>query len=286
MPNFENDKSDVMTLGSAAEGSIEAKDDQLERLDAFTERVATGAFHREVQIADLAACVDGRLPENRTGELVANSAGGTLTYFVADHLTSRRVTGEGSTLDCFTRIADYLKAQSVTLGDHTDSHAHDVKTGCGANDRLPDIYAYIANRGDVLREWAGKLGVDVPEETHLLIAERARSTTEFSPSTDIKAALLERTSPEMVPELQGDHKEVVTAVNMRENTTLDRAAMAEEFGPDMQAFNVDAWAFGQAASQIAGSEAEANQVVVAMVYYNLATAFVLSGPGMRAVVVE
>jgi hypothetical protein len=286
MLNHESDDSNFMVIGSAAEGSIEARDDQFERLEDFTERLRSGEFHRDAQITDFAACVDGRRPEKSSGMLVANSAGGTLTYFVADHLTVRGITGDGSTLEGFTRMADHLKDRGVALGDHTDSHAHGDKTGCGANDRLQEIYAYIANRGEVLRDWASKLGIDGPDEAHERIIRRAGSTTEFSSPTEIKAALLERTSPEMIPELQGGHKEVVTVINTRKHTTLDRDALAEAFGPDTQAFNVDAWQFENAAMQLTDNEANVDDMVMAMAYYNLATAFVLSGPGMRVVVVE
>lgn len=72
-------------------------------------------------------------------------------------------------------------------------------------------------------------------------------------------------------------------------TTLDRNTLAKKYGNTYQAFNVDAWAFEPTARAIVGDDASdetIQQVVLAMVYYNLATAITLCGPGMRMIVME
>ncbi len=286
MDTFEADKTPVLLLGDAARGTIEAKADQMDQLDNCMEDLRRGRFHSPATIINLAACVDGRLPKLPGDALVANAAGGTLTYFVANHLISEDAS-DNPTVEDFTKLADFLRDQHVTIGGHTDAHAGEHKTGCGANDRLEEIYAYIAEHSDTLQEWAGKLGVEVPEDTHQRITTRAKGSTNFPLSTDIKSVLEERTTPEFMPELEGEHKEVVVVVNTRTNITLDRAALAEVYGPDTQAFNVDVWAFEEAARQISGDdEYEVQQKIAAMVYYNLATAFVLAGSGMRVVALE
>jgi hypothetical protein len=78
----------------------------------------------------------------------------------------------------------------------------------------------------------------------------------------------------------------VAVINKRQDTTLDRNALAAEFGSDYQAFNVDAWAFEEAARVTSLSDEEVKQKIAAMTFYNLATTLVLAGSKMRVVVIE
>lgn len=97
------------------------------------------------------------------------------------------------------------------------------------------------------------------------------------------------TGSESSEELQGAHNEVVAIVNMRPGTTLDRGKLVEKYGSDYQAFNVDAWAFETAARELyndAISDDEVQDFVVAMTYYNIATAITLCGPNMRIIMME
>jgi len=73
---------------------------------------------------------------------------------------------------------------------------------------------------------------------------------------------------------------------MKSGYTLNRIELKKEFGPNYQAFNVDIWSFKKAAEAISVNEAEVQQKIAAMVYYNLATTLVLAGPSMRVVVVS
>lgn len=284
-----------------AEGKIEAGPDQQERLDEITERVGSGEFHRDIDwdaefwglAMLLARCVDGRIPEGGANPLAPNSAGGTETLFVADDLTTKRFASEdGTTLGGYKNIVKALK-DTYVLGGHTGSHAHDQMSDCGANDKLNLIYAYMANHGDVLRDITAKLGIEVSNDDHKLIVGNAAARTQFSDGADLLKTLEDNAPEEFVDNLHGDHREVVAAINMRKGTTLDRDALAAEFGPDYQSFNIDAWAFEEAAKVISfeGEDGKVNadevrQKVIAMAYYNLATTLVLVGKKMRVVVVD
>lgn len=274
---------EFITLGDAAEGSIEAKEHQQERLEEFTQRVGSGEFHVATSGSVPCGCVDGRCG----GKVRPNAAGGTETIFVADDLTTKRLaSADGSTLGGYQNTLQLLKDEGFEVGGHTDEHAAGEASGCGANDKLGMIYDFMARKSEVLRSLTQSLGVEVSDETHETIINNATERTEFSKGVELLETLREEGAEDAVDLLRGEHNEVVAIINMRKGTTLDRDALEAEFGPEYEAFNVDAWSFEEAARATSLSQEEINQKVVAMVYYNLATAHVLGGKNLRVTVLS
>lgn len=264
-----------------AEGSIEARGSQ-ERSGEVTERLAKGEFHVAVEATIPCKCIDGR--PGAIG-LASNAAGGSETLMVADDLTSKRFADESSTtLAHYRNVLDVLQSEGYPVGGHNDNHAHGEASGCGANDKLPLIYNFIARRGDELRALTESLGLTVSDDLHEKLVGNAGARTEFSAGAELLSALEEAAGPESIDNLVDGHNEVAAVINMRSGTTLDREALAREFGSEYQAFNVDAWSFAEAARAISLSQEEADEKVVAMVYYNLATAGVLCGKNMHVIV--
>lgn len=286
--NHEPQAEDMFTpFGEAAMGTIEAGAHQQEWLDEVTQRLASGEFHTETTLSIPTLCVDGRSPQEMSGVVAPNAAGGTESLFVADDLTTKRYASDDSlTLSGYMKVVEVIKEAGHPIGGHTDEHAHDKVSGCGANDKLPRIYTYIATHGETLRTLAAQLGLEVSDELHARITHNAGERTEFSSGAELLGALQGKAAAGFVPKLVGSHNEVAAIVNLRPNTTLDRGALADEFGDTYQAFNVDAWTFADGARLISESDEEAHAKVIAMAYYNFATALVLSGPGMRLIVLE
>ncbi len=276
-------------LGEMAVGTIEAGPDQQERLEECIERIARGEFHKGITSGVIlpARCVDGRSPAVGAAPLAPNAAGGTESLFVADDLTTKRFASQdGSTASGYANTLEVLRSEGYEVGGHTDSHARGDASGCGANDKLPRIYQYITERGDTLQAMAAQLGVIVPADIHELITSSARARTIFSSGAELLTLLKENAKEVYVDSLEGEHNEVVAVINKRPGTTLDRDALQAVFGPDYQAFNVDAWSFNEAARATSLTPEEAQQKAIAMVYYNLATTLVLAGSKMRIVTME
>jgi hypothetical protein len=269
-----------------AEGAIEAREDQRERLEEFTRRVALGEFHVKTDVKIPVGCIDGR---NSADGLAPkpDSAGGTESIFVADDLTTKRLAGrDESTVQGYRNTLAYLQFKGYPVGGHDDDHApHDNpdSSGCGANDKLPLIYNFIARQGDALRAVAASLGVHTSDESFANIMANAVGRTEFSNGRELLDALNEAGSDHVDP-LVGKHNEVVAVINTKEGATLDRVALAEEFGEQYEAFNVDVWSFREAAQITSETEEEVEAKIFAMTMYNLATAHVLCGKNMRVVV--
>lgn len=268
---------------AAAEGTIEAGAHQQERLDEVTERVGSGEFHVATTGQIPYGCIDGR--DTRDGLAPKpDSAGGTESLFVADDLTTKRFAGEhGTTREAYANTLRYVTDAGYEVGGHTDDHAAGDGSGCGANDKLAPIYEFIARESAALRELAAGLGITASDEAFQQIIAHASSRTEFSSGREVLEELAEY-GDGAVDYLVGDHNEVVAAINTKPGTTLNRVALREEFGEDYESFNVDAWTFKKSAELISSSSEEVEAKVLALAFYNLATAHKLCGANMRVVV--
>lgn len=276
----QSQKTDYLLL-EYAEGTIGAREDQQEKLDDVTELLAQGEFHTLVDGYGLIKCIDGRAGGYG---VYPNSAGGTETLLVADDLTTKHFGGDsGTTAEAYQSLLEHLEGNGETVGGHSDNHSTSEASGCGANDKLDKIYGFIARSGHLLRDLSDKLGVPVEESVHQMILANASARSEFSSGAEL-LQILKQGENVHHEELQDAHNEVVAVINTQPDTSLDREALAEQFGENYQAFNVDVWAFSDAAGSISDMPDEIPAKVAAMVYYNLATAHVLCGKNLRVVV--
>jgi hypothetical protein len=265
-----------------ATGNIQCTPNQQAQLSEVLRRIRGTEFFVLVSNSIPSHCIDGR--PGAFG-FAPNSAGGTESLMVADDLTTQRFAATyGTTLEAYTNTVRYLDSNLLPVGGHTDDHSGVDKSGCGANDRLPEIYAKIASQGDIVRRLPEAIGIRVDDTTHALLVDNARVRTEFSSGAEILEALTYTAGDETVDALSGDHQEVVVVVNFVPQTTLNRAALDAAFDGMFQAFNVDVWSFAIAANAIAIDSAEITSKIVALAYYNIATALVLCGPEMPVII--
>ncbi len=278
-------------LLDGAEGTIQQVEAQEnDTVDKLTEDVFQGRFLIATDKPVPCKCIDGRKCDNPTHG--PNAAGGTETIFVAQDLTKDVRSGPlESVADSIRRTVRDLAVSGHPVGGHGDKNHKDLDdSGCGANDRLPKIYDMIVRNSDMIKKYVesilGKNFVDdVTEELIIANAKLRAEANIFSTGKEVYDVLNEAQESE-VEVLEGAHKEVVAGINMREGTTLDRQALANEYGDDYQAFNIDAWSFKNAAEAISANEEDVRRKIIAMTYYNVATALVLCGPKMRVVVVD
>jgi hypothetical protein len=128
----------------------------------------------------LVRCVDGRIPVTGANPLGPNSSGGTESRFVADDLTSKRFESEdGTTAGGYSNVLTFLVEAGYEVGGHTDEHAEGDASGCGANDKLAQIYAYIAKNSETLRSVAYQFGVSISDDTHQMIVRNGSLAYQF-----------------------------------------------------------------------------------------------------------
>ena len=276
---MEREKSPELLILEKAEGAIHAE--HTPEVVRLAETIAGGEYHGLTNKNIICKCIDGR---NCEGGLEGpNSAGGTLSLLVADDLTSQRfITTEEPIELGMQRLTTELIAQDQPVGVHADTHASGENSGCGANDKLPEIYAMMVKKAEHVRELTELiLGKPVPQDIHDMIMTRAAERVLFSPGSSVEAAVTDVAGEEASETLEGRHQEIVAVINKIAGTTLDRDELELATVGEYQAFNVDAWAFEASARMI--SEHDDDMIdakVIALTYYNLATALVLCGPDM------
>ena len=240
----------------------------------------------------VSACIDGRLPaETASLQLSPNSAGGSLSLWVAHRLTGGKLRTE----DFFKE----LLAAGVHIGDHTDDHAHGESTGCGANDKFSSILGLIADTVDLETSTSGEifkgiallreaLGLTPQTDTKSLI-KAARELFGNAETPLQRMASIEQSGSG--PVLTGAHCEVAVIINSQAGTTLNRQRFIDDYEGVISAFNVDAWAFEQSAVTTLKAMGEDWQdgekvavMVDAMMAYNLATAATLCGGNIQLVI--
>ena len=199
-------------------------------------------------------CMDGRSPKDHSGKMSANGAGGGIgLYFmmlsVAPELTMQD-------------FADRQKDAGLALSAHDDESGHG--TGCGANDRAPEVLAKMIDRSEAIVALRDKLGYG--KSTTSL--DDVKSMREMLSPKDSKTAgdlaqerintLAKSSGEDSVSHLHGEHGEVLAVWNVAaDNSTLDRAelskfakvnSLVKDDETEMEVFNVDAWAFKESAT--------------------------------------
>lgn len=274
---MKKDKSEIVILDQS-EGTIQMPEHTPEALEVV-EKFVDGVYHRRCEGTIVCKCIDGR--DCADCIYGPNSAGGTLSLLIADDLTSQRyVTSEQTLAEGADNLAKDFSERGLPIGIHESDHATGERSGCGANDEIEKIYAMLLKKPEHIRGLAESLIGPISDDTHNMIMSRALERIVFGSGKDVRDAFTDVAGDDACETLEGEHKEIVTTINFVRGTTLDRKVLAADADEKYQGFNVDAWAFEDSARTIATDEADVRAKIVALTYYNLATALVLCGPEM------
>lgn len=258
-----------------------------DRLDELTARLAGSDFFVHTDEFIPRQCVDGRPRADGTCEPAPNSSGGTFTLVVADALTTGRYRAPGEDAAAHAKaMYAYLGVHGYKVGGHDADHTAGDGCGCGAEDKLDAMLAYIRDHGDSIRSFLADLA-PVDDESHHHIVAAASELLDggyVASGRALRQAFIDTAGEESVETLTGPHHEVALVANTQAGTTLDRARLRAAFGDAYQAFNVDVAALRRAAEAVSVTAREAEQKFLAALYYNVAVAAVLSGPTLRVVV--
>jgi hypothetical protein len=275
--------SDLGLLGPQAIGSITPdteSEDEGEHTGSLSRAIRDRLHLVYIPTTEdvVASCIDGRGALSEEGDELPDAAGGSLALWIAFVLSGRDLP-LGSFLEG-------LRNAGLPVGGHTDGHEHIGASGCGANDKLGHILELLSAGPSLARVVAltRELGVPVSDALILRLSKRADdlSGNDLLGTPLQRIALIEQYGS--VTSLCGEHTEQLIIINTIPATTLDRLSLKERLGERATVFNIDAWAFENSLRQAAGALGEKDVVfedlLVAMLLYNLATALVLCAPGM------
>lgn len=276
---------ETFMLGEAAEGLIGQDRDCDELFTEALGRFTRGEFMKSVDHSIVCGCIDGRCG----GKLRASSAGGTYGLAAARDLSRFPRDRNVSMNDALSETIERLQAKNLPIGGHNDDHSPEDKTGCGANDQMANIYGIISRKGDAIRQILAPLGVDVSDEIHEHITGAAADRGVFTDPTELEQTL-DKADEDAIDTLEGSHNEIVILLNLRDGTTLDHTAAAEELGGEThEAFCVDLWALHDTATALADNPSDQEEVArlhAALLYWNVATAYALCSSEIDVAVVR
>lgn len=251
-------------------------------------------------------CVDGRGIDT----LGANAAGGTFSIVMGDALSNQayRPSETSTAPEHAVVVYEEVQKRGGRIGTHNDVHKHGPNCGCGAQDRLNGdeaqeqksfILPFITRRHTEIKNFLTGLrytqtgdlvGVEIPDETDKLVASRAQELISEDYATDgvaLEQASVMVAGEESVATLgekHPHHLEAALVIDTRPNKTLNRKKIEELFGGNLQAFYVNVASLASGADKMSISPQDMHQRLIASLYYNVATAGVLGGPGLEIIV--
>lgn len=252
------------------------------------------------------SCIDGRpcsscMDGSETEPRPSVAGGGLITAYAAAELTGWFEDEDTNPAVRLNNLSTFLAALQIKFGGHCDESAVAAefksidaegkvipKTGCGANDRLPEILTQpFQNQAEVtaLTEAVMNHGFSKsnynPAFMNFTDPETiGREVADWNPVDLIDK--LGGESAANIEILKGTHAEFAVVFNYVEGTTIDRDAFAEDTGE--QAFVVDVWYLEKLAAAMArGPEIEKQQkhLLHAMVAYQVSTYLTLCDGSQR-----
>lgn len=272
------DRSSQTNRLASAIGSIEPNPETQPRLEELRERLLNREFHRplaEFENPKLtpSRCMDGRPGQQDEGPC---AAGGTFTITAAEDMVNGLKTDLAIVHDA---VCEKLCSKNDAVGAHRSDHAPEGASGCAACDSASTIYQYIADNPYTLQDMIRNQNLEAEDELIDNISTNAGSRVKFPKGTKLVDDTEKIAGKHSVDVLKGDHKEGIAVVNWTPSY-IDRKAIAEEFGPEYQVFNIDAWSFEEAALEMTDDPEEVHRLTVGMLAFNLAAINVLCSKEM------
>ena len=237
------------------------------KIDQFTNSETLERYFIPADDSAPMRCVDGRtstISKKRIdgGEQITDERavapmipGGTPgSALVHRIISNEEPAGKTLTRDIRDIVAEF-DSLGIQIGGHIDEDEHDDRTGCGAIDKIPEIFDILSDEGS--RTQIHKLTKDLlgnnfdPGAANEIFKKTARlhdhrdhylerkgNKFPYRPQT---MKILREHNPNTVETMVGRHNEVALVVNTVSDTTLNRAKLNQDSKGAVQVFNYDVW---------------------------------------------
>ena len=292
--------------GELWSGSISRKDHQSERTAGALKEIRRYFVPADTDAPE--RCIDGR-PKVKKGprghlremHLGPQTPGGTPAMTLAYRIMNAGTLPEGRKFcDDLKDTIGLCKKHGISFGGHIDDHAQGFNCGCGAIDKIPEIFhkmlapefpqavsvylkAILGERFDanVMQSLIGRAGELSAQNGNYL--EQTSDGDYLYKKKVIETLEAEATDVQPVEELMGDHREIALVVNMVPGSTFDRDAFTTAQGSEVQAFTYDFWVSEDFANKLFKSEKKRTEFLTIRAMLGIATAMVLTDGSMELI---
>lgn len=190
-------------------------------------------------------------------------------------------TGELSEADLnplFKRSIAVMRRHRIDFGAHTDTHATEENSGCGAIDRAPQVIANIPVFEAQIRGTLEEMGVDLAGIDDVIAnyktCARKIEGAPYSGKEVIEDVIREG---KIVKELEDNHYEMFVLLNMSEGFTVNQDLVRQVSDGKVQVFGVDVWRLQSLAmKRFPGDTALQNQAFLSELVYTLGVSATLT----------
>lgn len=230
------------------------------------------------------------------------SPGAALIHRIVD---GDSMPGDATFLDDINDAIEAYKKIGVRFGGHIDekNHGHPKNTGCGAIDRIPEIFSKMLNP-EFQKEFHRLIDAILPHEfqvrrvddiTNQLGKLNARAGQYFevdqkTKTPKYKKAIIEKLQkddPDAVGTMVGEHNECIFLVNKVKGTTFDRDALNADTEGKVQVFNYDLWGKIEMAKTLYPNDTEKqHKYVICSVMFAMAALMVMTDGSLRVLTHE
>lgn len=180
----------------------------------------------------------------------------------------------------FVEAMDELDEHDIDYGAHTDEHAGDVQSGCGAIDNAPLI---IENVSKYQAEIKATIKEIVPDIDLMLLDEVIDSYGSYAQEMQISSYRGQDVMDEIdarekvIKRLMKGHNEMYVVINAVEHKTVNQFSVRDASHEVVQAFAVDLWRLNDINARVLTDDAEAQETaLLSQLAYTLATAATLT----------
>ena len=182
--------------------------------------------------------------------------------------------------ELFIAAMDELDEHDIDYGAHTDEHAGDIKSGCGAIDNAPLIIDNVLKFQDEIKATIKSLITDVDLMTLDEVIEAFVDYAENKQSDGYRGqAVMDEIDAreKVIKRLVKGHNEMYVLLNEVEHQTVNQYSVRDASREVVQAFAVDLWRLTDINARLYADDAEAQETaLISQLVYTIATAATLT----------
>ncbi len=179
--------------------------------------------------------------------------------------------------DAFTESMQQASSHGIDFGAHSDEHASDDKSGCGAIDNAPKILRNAVRMKSEIADTITALGIDTTglDEVNDAFGSYVSGLddAQYNGKSVLDGIVLQG---KVIKQLKSSHNEMYIVLNTVPGYTVNQIAVRDASKESVQVFAVDVWRIQQIAEKMYTDTTSQHKALLGELVYTLATAATLT----------